>query len=659
VREIRNSEPYLPEDISIWQVIGQLSDALYVSSLFTGEIVCLNSACKAVTGFGRDELQSMGMDQVRQRIHPQDREQYMARIRALESEQESQTIQYRWQRKDGSYSWIQDSCSLLHDEQGRPQALVGTWRDISEQKATQQRLQQASQRLERVIRFSLDGIEQVNVKTNTFDVISPSMERLTGFTREELLAMGPDGKAARVHPDHQQAYRDYMTRVIEQPDQVRPPLEYLWQKKDGEWRWFSDSQRAARDEEGNIRMVSVLRDMTDNKRAEEELRESEERLKNLNEVLEQRVRERTLRLRGMVLEMTRVEERERRRLSQLLHDHLQQLLAAARMQINMLQGQIQDKSHAQALEQVDNLLEESIAESRSLTAELSPPMLYSSGLAPALQWLAENMRQHYGLQVNLDIEDLGKQVSEEMRVGLFQAARELLFNVVKHAGVDRAGLSLHRPDGNVVQMQISDEGKGMDVSQAEQQDGHYGLFSIRERIEALDGSVEIDSAPGQGTRITLTAPLRLSETEQQPTAPPEKEEEAERKPVRVLLADDHDIVRQGLARLLEEEPDIELVAEANSGRAAVELAQSTHPDVVLMDVSMPDMDGVEATKQILAAQPDTWVIGLSMYEQDAMIAKMRQVGAGDYVAKGGDPAELIEAVRRGARRETRRPEPQP
>ena len=124
--------------------------------------------------------------------------------------------------------------------------------------------------------------------------------------------------------------------------------------------------------------------------------------------------------------------------------------------------------------------------------------------------------------------------------------------------------------------------------------------------------------------------------------------------VRVLLADDHAIVRRELVRLLGEEPGIEVVGEAASGREALEVADRVQPDVVLMDVSMPDMDGVEAARRLIAQQPDVKVIGLSMYEDGKLKQRMQEVGAVDYVSKGGDIDVLIQAVQRWAHR----PEPE-
>jgi DNA-binding NarL/FixJ family response regulator len=115
--------------------------------------------------------------------------------------------------------------------------------------------------------------------------------------------------------------------------------------------------------------------------------------------------------------------------------------------------------------------------------------------------------------------------------------------------------------------------------------------------------------------------------------------------IRVLLVDDHKILREGLAGLLGEEPDIQLVGEADDGRVAVELAKQLHPDVIVMDVTMPDMDGVEATRLIKLAVPTARVIGLSMHEKEDLAAAMTQAGASAYLTKGGPSEALLETIR--------------
>src|SRR5690606_18132098 len=137
-------------------------------------------------------------------------------------------------------------------------------------------------------------------------------------------------------------------------------------------------------------------------------------------------------LRRLASELTNAEQRERRRLAQALHDHLQQIWVAAKMQVGMLSHRPGDDTTGESLERLDNLLKRSIDASRSLTVELSPPILYDAGLAPALHWLSRNMLETHHLQVSVEADEEADPESDNAKAFLFQAVRELLFNVVKH-----------------------------------------------------------------------------------------------------------------------------------------------------------------------------------------------------------------------------------
>jgi two-component system response regulator NreC len=115
--------------------------------------------------------------------------------------------------------------------------------------------------------------------------------------------------------------------------------------------------------------------------------------------------------------------------------------------------------------------------------------------------------------------------------------------------------------------------------------------------------------------------------------------------IRVLLADDHKIVRQGLRALLEKQPDIEVVAESENGRNAVRLAAEMAPDVVIMDVSMPDLNGVEAAKQILGKSPDIKIVALSIHSDALFVTEMLKSGAVGYLLKDCAFEELVRAIR--------------
>jgi two-component system, NarL family, response regulator NreC len=119
--------------------------------------------------------------------------------------------------------------------------------------------------------------------------------------------------------------------------------------------------------------------------------------------------------------------------------------------------------------------------------------------------------------------------------------------------------------------------------------------------------------------------------------------------LRILLADDHRLVRQGLRKVLEERPEWEVVAEAGDGREAVHLAEQFKPDVCVLDVAMPLLNGVEATRQIARRVPTTRILVLSMYSDEAYVAQILQAGAAGYILKDSADVDLIQAVSEVAR----------
>ncbi|MBI4860412.1 MAG: response regulator, partial [Candidatus Riflebacteria bacterium] len=301
---------------------------------------------------------------------------------------------------------------------------------------------------------------------------------------------------------------------------------------------------------------------------------------------------------------------------------------------------------------VDQLLQESIDASRSLTAELPPTVLYDAGLVPALRWLCRWMGDKHRLHVEVAVDGCGEPGSLEMKVLLFQAVRELLFNVVKHSGSSEARLEISLDDGRIV-IAVVDRGRGFSpTASATCSGGGFGLFSVGERLELLGGRLSIQSSPGEGARVTLAVPLdpsgELSTNRETGNGAGPPAEQAGRaaagRRIRVLLADDHSIVREGLAAMLELQPEIELIGQAVDGLAAVELACSLRPDVVVMDITMPKLNGIEATRRITAAVPGVRVVGLSMHQEEDVARCMKQAGAAAYLRKDGPVDALIEAI---------------
>jgi two-component system, chemotaxis family, CheB/CheR fusion protein len=247
-------------------------------------------------------------------------------------------------------------------------------------------------------------------------------------------------------------------------------------------------------------LVEHSRNVTERKWAEEEIR-------RLNAKLEEKVRQRTATIRRLTSELTLAEQRERARLSHVLHDHLQQLLVAIKFLLHAV------FKHASAadrkrLRRVDEILSQSADVARTLAVELSPPILREEGLAAALQWLGNWMEEKHGLHVNVSFGPIPPPLPEAVSVLLYQAVRELLLNVATHARVESAGVALAWLNGQV-RVVVEDRGRGIDpvrlqaIAMAEE----CGLFVVRERLGLLDGHMEIDSVPGRGSRVTLRVPL--------------------------------------------------------------------------------------------------------------------------------------------------------
>lgn len=241
-----------------------------------------------------------------------------------------------------------------------------------------------------------------------------------------------------------------------------------------------------------------------------ERKRTEEDLSRARRELEERVRERTesleranADLRRLSAEMMMVEERERRKLSVDLHDGLSQILVLARMKLTEARDETQ-AAVARSLIEVEDLVSRANSMVRSLTFQLSPPALYDLGLVPALEWLAEDIEKNYGLVVHVRDEDADIDLGRRTCTSLFRAVRELLVNVAKHARTSSADLCVAR-DGEYVRIEVADRGISFDPQQVSS--GSYGLFAIRERLTYLGGKVDIHSAPGEGTRVRLLAPI--------------------------------------------------------------------------------------------------------------------------------------------------------
>jgi PAS domain S-box-containing protein len=245
--------------------------------------------------------------------------------------------------------------------------------------------------------------------------------------------------------------------------------------------WASVTAQATRADDGTVREIRwLLRDQT-----------------------EQRQRRRLQDVRDAAAAAALAEDRERRRLAQDLHDDIGQLLALASLKLGELRDSTAGGAEQTNVREIEELVAQAHGHAESLSFQLSPPILHDQGFVAAAEWLAEDLTHRYDLSIEFADDGQPKPLDEAIRIALFRALRELLINVARHARTRQAHVRIWR-DGERVRVEVRDHGLGFDPAEASK---GFGLVSVRERLRNLGGDLEIDSAPGEGTRVVAHAPL--------------------------------------------------------------------------------------------------------------------------------------------------------
>jgi PAS domain S-box-containing protein len=319
---------------------------------------------------------------------------------------------------------------------------------------------------------------------------NPATTKLFGYHRDEVV-----GQSVRLlHLDEAAFIRfgDLIQTAVKEAGYLHVPA-FRMKRKNGEAFDTQHSVMPLYAEDGSLlSVVSVIRDITEQKRTEEKLDQYRRKL------------------RALAAELTAVEVRERRAIAAQLHENLGQLLATSKIKIASLRTAAPDAALQERIGEVQGLVEEALQQTRSLTYQLSPPILYQLGLEAALKWLGENMEKQYGLRVSFSRQGESGALAEESRAFLFSAIRELLVNVAKHAGASRVAVRL-RWCADSVEILVADDGKGFQAAGGvpESQDG-FGLFNIQERVSDLGGQIRIRSEPLKGASVKIHLPLDAS-----------------------------------------------------------------------------------------------------------------------------------------------------
>ncbi len=414
--------------------------------------------------------------------------------------------------------------SPLLDSNDKYYGRVWYFRDITEQKKAEEALRESEERHKALFEGAAEGILVVDSETKRFRYANPAACKMLGYTEERLTQMG----VRDVHP------KESLDHVISEFDAqakgektLAPNIPCL--RKDGTIM-YADVNTALVLINRKQCNVGFFTDITDRRKAEEALQKArdeleirvEQRTAELakaneelrNEITERKKGEEKLhiyqkQLRSLASELSLAEERMRRQIATDVHDHISQNLAISKIKLESL-GEFAFLSEpGKTLNEVRDLIAQTIESARSLTFELSPPVLYELGFEAAVVWLIRQARRQYGLSTEFKDDKRPKPLNHNVRVLLFQAVRELLVNVAKHAQARNVTVSARRVRDEI-HVSVEDDGVGFDVSLADSrayETGGFGLFSIRERLGHIGGRLNIESRPGHGTRVTLTAPI--------------------------------------------------------------------------------------------------------------------------------------------------------
>lgn len=477
--------------------------AVVVTRLTDNRIVNVNEAFMKATGYSKTEVLGHTFEDVPIWVNPADRESV---LRQLALTRHVQDIEFPFQMKNGQVRTFLISANVV--EISGEAHILASARDVTER-------QQAEARMEWLASFPL---------LNPYPVIEVDLEGRVRYLNPAAEKMFPtlsgEGSGHAWLAEWEAITGPFRTGAAQAT--VRDVLF------EGRWYhqaliWLKETRR--------VRIYGL--DITERKQAEDALKTSHDALETWVDERTQQLQEANLRLKSEVEDRLRTErslikhqqqlrklssalvqteERERRRISTALHDGIGQTLAAAKIKLGAIRSTLPASEMVRPVDETRDLISAAIQETRSLTFELSLPVLYEIGLKPALEWLAEQFKRKFGIQISVNEDGCEQGLEVPERVFLFQALRELCFNVVKHAHASHVTISIRQEqNSDVIRCDVADNGIGFEARQhapAPDTDMGFGLFSIREQLRQYGGTFTLQTNPGCGTRVVLRLPLK-------------------------------------------------------------------------------------------------------------------------------------------------------
>jgi PAS domain S-box-containing protein len=529
ITEHKKAEQGLKESEERYRALFEGSaEGILVADIETKKFKYANPAICRMLGYTEEQLRQMGVPDV----HPKESlEHTLSEFEAQARGEKTLAPNIACLRKDGTIGYVDINTARLMID-GR-KCNVGFFTDITEHKLAEEARRKSEEKYRRLVEnlkqeyfFYSHGTDGI------FTYMSPSMENVLGYTEQEFLTH----------------YTEYLTdnpinkEVVHHTElsiqgKQQPPYEIEIFHKNGDVHRLEVSEAPVFDAAGKVTAVEgIAHDITERLRARQQLQEARDDLEmrveqrtadlaRVNKELRIEITERTKaegqlltyqqQLRSLASQLSLSEERTRRRIATDVHDHIGQNLAMCKIKLETLRESMTSSKLSESYGEISELISQTIDSSRTLTFDLSPPVLYELGFEAAIEWLVRKTRQQHGVSAEFEGDGQAEPMDDDVRVLLFQVVRELLVNVAKHARARNVKVWTQRAGDEII-VGVEDDGVGFDTTAA-RSDGYgtggFGLFSIRERLGHIGGHVNIESEPKQGTRVTLVAPADHGEEE--------------------------------------------------------------------------------------------------------------------------------------------------
>jgi PAS domain S-box-containing protein len=474
VTDRRNAEEALRRSEELMRNVLETAPDGVTTTDLEGTIIYSSPAAARIYGVeSPDELTGLNAFEF---FVPEDRERAMQDMLVALEQGSLLGREFRLLRADGSSYPAEVSAGVLRDATGAPTGIVAIFRDVTERKRAEEALRKSEEAFRTIAERSIDVIFTLDVE-GRITYCSPALVDVLGHLPRDVT----DVRVIDFVDSSEVEAALVTLRRFAGGESVQPfvlPVTH----RDGHLVQV-EVRAEPISHSGEVSGIQgVMHDVTERQQWED-------------------------RLRSLASDLSLAEEKERRRIAVELHDQVGQTLALANLKLGVLREEAEPGELAARLDEIRNYWQTAMAYTRSLTADLSPPVLYELGLEAALEWLVERQRAlHEDLVFGFTDDGSPKPVDEDVRIVLFQAVRELLVNVVKHAEATSAAVTVSRV-GDEVRVQVKDDGVGFDAQALRPEGIEFGLYSIRERLRSLGGTVEIESRPGVGTVVGLCAPL--------------------------------------------------------------------------------------------------------------------------------------------------------